>query len=116
MREKTGLEKTRVDNSLLLNNYESTYLNAIFKDSLNGFDFHGKKIGFIRNGGNGKVHYFDMQKRHIIDKKLHNDIIKAIYWSDYKTDSYRCPNNGKKIHFSDLITTNPEFLIRIKKS
>ena len=53
-------EKTGVDNSLLLNNYESTYLNAIFKDSLNGFDFHGKKIGFIRNGGNSKVHYFNM--------------------------------------------------------
>lgn len=68
LRKKTELEKTGVDNSLLLNNYESTYLNAIFKDSLNGFDFHGKKIGFIRNEGNSKVHYFDMQKRHIIDK------------------------------------------------
>lgn len=25
-------------------------------------------MGFIRNGENDKVHYFDMQKRHIIDK------------------------------------------------
>ena len=55
-------------------------------------------------------------KKIIFIRKLHNDIIKAIYWNDYKADSYRCPNNGKKIRFSDLITTNPEFLIRIKKS
>ena len=52
----------------------------------------------------------------IFIRKLYNDIIKAIYRNDYKADSYRCPNNGKKIHFSDLITTNPEFFIRIKKS
>jgi hypothetical protein len=62
------LNKIGVDDSPLLNCYESAYLNAIFKDSLKGFDFTGKTIEFIRNGGKGKVHYFDMQKKHIIDK------------------------------------------------
>ena len=59
-----------IDNSPLLNSYESEYLNVVFKDSLNGFDFHGKKIGFINSGENprgehgenSKFLYFDMQK------------------------------------------------------
>ena len=51
-----------IDNSPLLNSYESEYLNVVFKDSLNGSDFHGKKIGFINSGENSKFLYFDMQK------------------------------------------------------
>ena len=46
-----------IDNSPLLNSYESEYLNVVFKDSLNGFDFHGKKIGFINSGENSKFLY-----------------------------------------------------------
>ena len=56
------LDKIGIDNSPLLNSYESEYLNVVFKDSLNGFDFHGKKIGFISSGENSKFLYFDMQK------------------------------------------------------
>lgn len=62
------LDKMGVDNTPLLNNHESAYLNIIFKENLKGFNFTEKKIGFVRNGGKGKVHYFDMQKKHIIDK------------------------------------------------
>ena len=62
------LEKMGVDNSPLLNGYESEYLNVVFKDSLNGFDFLRKKIGFICSGENSKFLYFDMQKKHILDK------------------------------------------------
>jgi len=62
------LNRMGVDNTPLLNCYESAYLNVIFKDSLNEFDFTGKKVGFIRNGGKGKINYFDMHKKHIIDK------------------------------------------------
>ena len=51
-----------IDNSPLLNSYESEYLNVVFKDSLNGFDFLRKKIGFICSGENSKFLYFDMQK------------------------------------------------------
>ena len=54
------LDKMGIDNSPLLNSYESEYLNVVFKDSLNGFD--GKKIGFISSGENSKFLYFDMQK------------------------------------------------------
>lgn len=64
------LDKIGVDDSPLLNNYESAYLNVIFKDSLKGFDFTNKKVGFIKiSGENGKIHYFDMQKKHFFDEK-----------------------------------------------
>ena len=64
------LDQIGVDNSPLLNYYESTYLNVIFKDNINEFDFKEKKVAFIKiSGENGKFHYFDMQKKHINDKK-----------------------------------------------
>jgi hypothetical protein len=62
------LDKMGVDDSPFLNNYESAFLNVIFKDKLKGFDFTMKKIGFIRNGGKGKVLYFEMQRKYTIDK------------------------------------------------
>lgn len=41
------LDKMGVDDSLLLNSYERAYFNVIFKDSLKGFDFTNKKVGFL---------------------------------------------------------------------
>lgn len=53
------LDKTGVDASPLLNSYEAAYLNVIFKDSLKGFDFTGKKVGFIHRGvKSDKQEYF----------------------------------------------------------
>lgn len=64
------LDKMGVDGSSLLNSYESAFLNVIFKDSLKGFDFTNKKVGFIKiSGEKGKIHYFDMQKEHFVDEK-----------------------------------------------
>lgn len=64
------LDKMGVDGSQLLNSYESAFLNVIFKDSLKGFDFTNKKVGFIKiSGGKGKIHYFDMQKKYFVDEK-----------------------------------------------
>jgi hypothetical protein len=57
------LDKMGVDASPLLNNYEAAYLNVIFKDSLNGFDFTGKKVGFIYSGAKSdKQEYFNQVK------------------------------------------------------
>ena len=64
------LDKMGVDSSPMLNNYESAFLNVIFKDSLKGFDFTNKKVGFIKiYGEKGKIQYFDMQKKHFVDEK-----------------------------------------------
>jgi len=64
------LDKMGVDGLPLLNSHESAFLNVIFKDSLKGFDFTNKKVGFIKiSGEKGKVHYFDMQKKHFVDEK-----------------------------------------------
>lgn len=59
------LDKMGVDDSTLLNNYESMYLNEVFKNSLKDFDFTGKKVGFITNGDGKKSAYFNMHKKHI---------------------------------------------------
>jgi hypothetical protein len=57
------LDKMGVDNSLLLNSCESAYLNVIFKDSLKGFDFTNKKIGFIKAGSKrDKADYFNGER------------------------------------------------------
>ncbi len=63
------LDKMGVDGVLLLNNHESAFLNVIFKDSLDGFDFTNKKVGFIKiSGDRGKANYFEMQKKYFADK------------------------------------------------
>ena len=60
------LDKMGIDNSPLLNGYESAFLNAIFKDQLKDFNFADKKVGFLVSGG--KMYYFDMQKKHYAQK------------------------------------------------
>ena len=63
------LDKMGVDDSPLLNSHESAFLNVIFKDSLKGYDFTNKKVGFIKiSGEKGKIHYFDIQKKHFVNE------------------------------------------------
>ena len=63
------LDKMGIDSSALLNKYESAFLNVIFKDKLDGFDFTNKKVGFIKiSGENGKIQYFEMQKKYFTDE------------------------------------------------
>ncbi len=57
------LDKMGVDGSSMLNSYESAYFNVVFKENLNGFDFTGKKVGFIHSGAkSNKKEYFDLEK------------------------------------------------------
>ncbi|MCF8227773.1 MAG: hypothetical protein K9G58_00325 [Bacteroidales bacterium] len=64
------LDRMGLDGAQLLNKYESAFLNIVFKDSLNGFSFTNKKVGFIKiSGENGKMHYFEMQKGFFTDEK-----------------------------------------------
>ena len=44
------LDKMGIDDSTMLNSYESDFLNEVFKDSLKVFDFIGKRIGFLKGG------------------------------------------------------------------
>lgn len=58
------LDKMGVDSLPLLNSYESRYFNTIFKDSLKGFDFTNKKIGFLAAGSKkNKKEYFEEEKK-----------------------------------------------------
>ena len=63
------LDKMGIDDSTMLNSYESDFLNEVFKDSLKVFDFIEKRIGFLKGGsGSCKSDYFKMHKTHISDK------------------------------------------------
>lgn len=60
------LDKMGVDNSPLLNCYESAYFNVIFEKSRKNFDFTDKRIGLI-TGSSGKTRsdkasYFKLEK------------------------------------------------------
>lgn len=63
------LDQMGVDDYQLLNSSEGAYFNFYFKDSLNGFDFVGKKVGFLDHGiKRDKVGYFKLEK----DRYSHN--------------------------------------------
>jgi hypothetical protein len=63
------LNEMGIDNMPLLNSYESVFFNVFFKSERKDFDFTNKKVGFYSNGKRSKIHYFDMQKKHFVDKK-----------------------------------------------
>lgn len=57
------------DDSLSLNSYEIAFLNNLFGDSINAFDFTNKKVGFIRAAQKkNKNDYFTMHKKHFADE------------------------------------------------
>jgi len=57
------LEKMGSDVSIEIDSLEGAYLNVSYKDSLNGFDFVGKKVGFILAGSvSDKADFFNSEK------------------------------------------------------
>ncbi len=62
------LAKMGVDGTAILNSYESAYFNAVFEETLNGFDFTYKKVMFFRGSIEDKVDYFNDTR-----KRFHNN-------------------------------------------
>ena len=63
------MDKMGIDDSPLLNSHESAFLNVVFKDSLKGFDFTNKKIGFLLAGSKrNKKEFFKEEK-----ERYHNN-------------------------------------------
>jgi hypothetical protein len=57
------LNKMGVDNSSIMNRYESSYLNVIFAKYRGNFDFTNKKVGFILRGAvSDKKEYFEKER------------------------------------------------------
>ena len=73
-----NLDKMGVDSSALLNKYESAFLNVIFKDKSDGFDFTNKKIGFLFVGSkrNKKEYFEEMRERYSNNNSI---IISTLY-------------------------------------
>ena len=60
------LNKMGIDNSSLLNEFESAYLNYIFKKEKGEIDFTGKRVAFIYSGANScKKEYFDKERKRL---------------------------------------------------
>lgn len=67
-----NLDKMGEDDSPNLNEFEASYLKAVFKDELKAYDLTGKKVGFIQNGTKtNKNEYFnEVQDRYNKDMGL----------------------------------------------
>lgn len=82
------LDKMGIEDSLLLNEYESDYFNVVYKDSLNRFDFSGKKVGFIYSGAkSSKKEYFDLEKKRFKHGETPNSGMLYIFDEAQKEES-----------------------------
>lgn len=77
-----------IDGSSLLKSYESAYFNVVFKENLNGFDFTGKKVGFIYSGArSNKKEYFDLEKNRFNNNNTPNRGTLYIFDANQKKES-----------------------------
>lgn len=82
------LDKMGIDDSPMLSSHESAYFNEVFKENLNGFDFTGKKVGFIERGGiRNKKKYFDLEKDRFSRKETPNGGTLYIFDETQKKES-----------------------------
>lgn len=82
------LDKMGIDDSPMLSSHESAYFNEVFKENLNGFDFTGKKVGFIERGGiRNKIKYFDLEKDRFSRKETPNGGTLYIFDETQKKES-----------------------------
>ena len=65
-----NLEKMGRNTEIALNNYEAEFLNKIFENSRENFDFTNKKVVFIyaHIGIKSKKHFFSEQRKRFSDK------------------------------------------------
>lgn len=82
------MDRMGVDSTPLLDSCESAYFNVIFKNSLNGFDFTNKKIGFLLAGSKrSKKEYFDEERNRFHNNSTTINSTLYIFNSTQKEDS-----------------------------
>ena len=110
------LERMGVDGSPLLNRDEGTYLNEIFKDTLNGFDFTGKKVAFIYSGAKSDKHeYFNQVKdRHRTGKTTVGGTYLYIFDVSQKAESGGY--DAAIVYWSKLFVPVDKVIKKLKKS
>lgn len=63
-----NIEKMGNDDSEIINKYEAEYLNFIFLEDRDNFDFFEKKVGFIMSSSKkNKKHYFQEERNRYLD-------------------------------------------------
>lgn len=85
------LNEMGIENSSLLNSYESCYFNVIFQDSRKSFDFSEKKVAFI-TGSNGctrsdKKKYFNLERERLAHGQTPNKGVLYIFDENQKRES-----------------------------
>ena len=107
------LDKMGVDDSLLLNAYESTYFNHIFEKPRKEFDFTEKKIGFIYGGAkSNKKEYFDLEKDRFNRNNTPNGGTLYIFDEDQKEKSGGY--DAAIVYWSKILVPSKEVVKRLK--
>lgn len=108
------LDKMGVDNSLSLNSSESAYFNIIFKESLKGFDFTGKKVGFIYSGAkSNKQEYFKLEKDRFNRNHTPNNGTLYIFNAVQKAESGGY--DGAIVYWSKFVVPIEKVVAKLKK-
>ena len=110
------LDKMDVDDSILSNSHESDFLNEVFKDSRNDFDFTGKRIGFFKNGSaeSSRKDYFNMHKKHFSDENSPCDKGK-LYIFDETEKEESGGYDAVIVYWSKLVIPKEKLLKRLTK-
>lgn len=108
------LDKMGVDGLPLLNCYESTYFNVIYKDSLNGFDLTNKRIGFLHIlNWSSKEKYFEETR----ERFHHKDIVinGKLYIFDESQKIESGGYDGAIVYWSKRLIPADDVVKRLKK-
>lgn len=109
------LDKMGVDELSLLNSDESAYFNVVFKENLMGFDFTGKKVGFIYSGArSNKKEYFDLEKSRFKLNLTPNRGTLYIFDTTQKEESGGY--DAAIVYWSKILVSAKDVVKRLKKN
>ncbi|MCF1750777.1 hypothetical protein [Mariniradius sediminis] len=108
------IDQMGVDTLSTLSIYEGKYLNEIFKENLNGFDFIGKKVGFLHRGNvSNKSEYFGELKERFCRKDTPIGG-SALYVFDSVQKSESGGYDAAVVYWSKVLIPNEKLVKKLK--
>jgi hypothetical protein len=110
------LDKMGVDDSLLLNGYESACFNVIFENARKSFDFTAKNVGFM-TGSSGEIksskgEYFKLEKDRFNCNYSPNGETLYIFDAVQKEESGRY--DATIVYWSKILVSAKDIVKRLK--
>jgi hypothetical protein len=106
------LDSMGVDDSPVLNKFESAYFTALFKESLNGIDLTAKKIGFLQAGAKrSKKEYFAKERERF--HQGHTTCNATLYLFDSKQKSESGGYDGAILYWSKKYLSADELVKKL---